>query len=147
MELLKLLVGKSDDEKEMIIRNHADDFTPEPISYKLPLSDEEVKKANERHASLDISLEDAMDEYKTVRETWNAKIKEMKQSLATNRKIVRTKAIDAKGIVATVIDQDAKTIYEVTLQGKVISQRQMKKHETQQLSMTSVEPGGVLQEG
>jgi hypothetical protein len=88
-----------------------------------------------------------MDEYKTVRETWNAKIKEMKQSLATNRKIVRTKAIDAKGIVATVIDQDAKTIYEVTLQGKVISQRQMKKHETQQLSMTSVEPGGVLQEG
>jgi hypothetical protein len=41
MELLKLLVGKSDDEKEMIIRNHADDFTPEPISYKLPLSDED----------------------------------------------------------------------------------------------------------
>ena len=143
MELLKMLEGKGPDEKEMIIRTHADTLS-DAVSYKLPLSEEEVKQANDRHAMIDIQLEDAIAEYKDIADTHKAKIKELKAMLSTNRKVVRHKAVDVKGIIATVIDEDSRTIYELSLTGRVISQRSMKKSETPQLSITRVEAGGAL---
>lgn len=144
MELLKLLDGKGADEKEMIIRNHADTLT-DLVPYKLPLSDQEVKDAQARHANLDLALEDAEDEYKRIKEEPMAKIKDLKAALLQNRKVVRSKSIDAKGIIATVVDTEAKQLYEMTLQGRIISQRPLRKHETQQLSATRIEAGGELQ--
>jgi hypothetical protein len=136
---LASLDGMTPDEVLDFLENHA--TRVDETEFMMPLSDEELEAIKLKVFEATAKKIDLDEEYKSIREEFNDKAKELKEFIEDRVTEVRIKAKRQYGRLYRIVDREAKTVYEVASDGVIISKGDLT-DDDKQLVINHIKGGG-----
>ena len=103
----------------------------EETTYTRPLSEEEIRFYKDQLADNSIRQSEMLEERNNEKKAFADKLKPVQTKISQALKATKYKAIDCKGVLYHLDDQDEQKIYTVDADGNVINIRTMLPHERQ----------------
>lgn len=128
-ERLESLHGLPTEEIKEFLENHA--TRVDETEFMMPLSEEELEAIKLRVYEATEKKIDLDEQYKSVREEFNEKAKELKEFIEDRVSEVRIKARRQFGRLYRIVDTENKTVYEVSADGVIISKGEITEQDKQ----------------
>lgn len=128
-ERLESLHGMPTEEIKEFLENHA--TRVDETEFMMPLSEEELEAIKLRVYEATEKKIDLDEQYKSVREEFNEKAKELKEFIEDRVSEVRIKARRQFGRLYRIVDTENKTVYEVSADGVIISKGEITEQDKQ----------------
>lgn len=128
-ERLESLHGMPTEEIKEFLENHA--TRVDETEFMMPLSEEELEAIKLRVYEATEKKIDLDEQYKSVREEFNEKGKELKEFIEDRVSEVRIKARRQFGRLYRIVDTENKTVYEVSADGVIISKGEITEQDKQ----------------
>lgn len=117
------------EEIKEFLENHA--TRVDETEFMMPLSEEELEAIKLRVYEATEKKIDLDEQYKSVREEFNEKAKELKEFIEDRVSEVRIKARRQFGRLYRIVDTENKTVYEVSADGVIISKGEITEQDKQ----------------